>query len=63
VKADRSVSELGWQMRHAPFQPVGPAWRILGSGGANPTWLPYLQGHAGGAAAASRHLGELALPA
>ena len=36
VKADRDVSDLGWRMRHAPFQPVGPAWRILGSGRAEP---------------------------
>ena len=34
LKADRSVAELGWRMRHAPFHPIGPAWRILGAGRA-----------------------------
>lgn len=48
VKADRSVAELGWPMRHAPFRPVGPAWRILGAGATDPAWLPYLVEHAGG---------------
>lgn len=42
LKADRSVKELGWRMRHAPFRPAGPAWRILGSGRTDPTWRPYL---------------------
>ena len=66
IKADRSVSDLGWQMRHSPFQPIGPAWRILGSGRADPTWVPYLQGHAGAAptaAPAAAPFSELALPA
>ena len=66
VKADRDVSDLGWRMRHAPFQPVGPAWRILGSGRAEPAWVPYLLDHAGRgpAATAARHAFEpLPLPA
>jgi 5-methylcytosine-specific restriction endonuclease McrA len=65
LKADRSVSDLGWHMRHAPFQPVGPAWRILGAGRADPAWVPYLLGHAGGGTSKSAPavLEELALPA
>ena len=65
LKADRSVADLGWHMRHAPFQPIGPAWRILGAGRADPVWMPYLLGHAGGSSSASTSelLEELALPA
>jgi len=66
VKADRSISDLGWRMRHAPFQPMGPAWRILGSGRADPVWVPYLVDHAGGGnghAAGRAVLEHLALPA
>lgn len=64
VKADRSFSDLGWRMRHAPFQPVGPAWRILGAGRADPDWMPYLVDHAGAGRAAGRVVLEpLALPA
>ena len=64
LKADRSVNDLGWRMRHAPFQPVGPAWRILGAGRADPVWVPYLVEHAGGGStAAPMALEELALPA
>jgi 5-methylcytosine-specific restriction endonuclease McrA len=66
VKADRSVHDLGWRMRRPPFQPIGPAWRILGSGRADPTWVPYLVDHAGGgvsAASGRAVLDHLALPA
>lgn len=66
VKADRSVSDLGWRMRHAPFQPIGPAWRILGAGRADPVWVPYLLDHAGGGhdrAVGRAALDRLALPA
>lgn len=59
VKADRSVSDLGWHMRHSPFQPVGPAWRILGSGRADPVWAPYLVDHAGGGAGRAPGLGTI----
>jgi 5-methylcytosine-specific restriction endonuclease McrA len=69
VKADRSISDLGWRMRHTPFQPVGPAWRILGAlgaGRADPAWVPYLLDHAGGGPghpAGHAVRGHLALPA
>lgn len=42
VKADRTVSELGWRLRHAPQAPSGAAWRILGTGRSDPRWVPYL---------------------
>ena len=45
VKADRSVAELGWRMRSVPRQPTGSAWRILGTGRADPRWADYLHGH------------------
>lgn len=66
VKADRDVSDLGWRMRHVPFQPVGSAWRILGSGRADPAWVPYLLDHTGrgvGASAAREAFAPLAQPA
>lgn len=45
VKADRSVAELGWRLRSTPRQPSGSAWHILGTSGAEPSWLDYLVGH------------------
>jgi len=42
LKADRSVADLGWRMRHSPFRPAGSAWRILGTGRTDPMWTPYL---------------------
>ncbi len=45
VKADRSVAELGWRMRSIPRQPSGSAWRILGTGRADPSWSDYLAAH------------------
>ena len=43
VKADRMLKDLGWRMRHKPIEPAGAAWRILGSGRADPTWVQYLE--------------------
>jgi 5-methylcytosine-specific restriction endonuclease McrA len=42
VKADRHIAELGWRLRVVPRQPVGPAWRIIGTGRNDPRWTPYL---------------------
>ncbi len=44
VKADRAVSELGWRIS-PPEEPAGTAWRILGTGRADPLWAPYLSPH------------------
>ena len=44
VKADRSVSELGWRLRVVPRVPSGPRWRVLGSRTPDPVWLGYLGG-------------------
>jgi 5-methylcytosine-specific restriction endonuclease McrA len=41
IKADRAVSELGWRL-HPPAEPMGTAWRILGTGRSDPRWAPYL---------------------
>jgi 5-methylcytosine-specific restriction endonuclease McrA len=49
VKADRSVRDLGWRMRSAPFRPQGAAWRILGTGRSDPRWEPYLAAFGGSA--------------
>jgi 5-methylcytosine-specific restriction endonuclease McrA len=42
VKADRTVSDLGWRLRRPPRAPSGPAWRVLGTGLMHPRWRPYL---------------------
>jgi 5-methylcytosine-specific restriction endonuclease McrA len=49
VKADRTVSELGWRLRRSPRAPSGVAWRILGTGRSDPRWIPYLDGESFGA--------------
>nr|WP_246127541.1 HNH endonuclease [Amycolatopsis rhizosphaerae] len=42
-KADKLLSELGWQLRVVPTAPHGPHWRLLvHSGEADPLWRPYL---------------------
>ncbi len=51
VKADRTLKELGWKLRNVPREPVGVAWRILGTSRAERSWLPYLEPY--GAASAS----------
>jgi hypothetical protein len=33
---------LGWRLRSLPREPVGAAWRILGTGRAEERWVPYL---------------------
>ena len=42
-KADKHLKELGWRLRTLPREPVGAAWRILGTGRTDHRWLPYLQ--------------------
>jgi 5-methylcytosine-specific restriction endonuclease McrA len=44
LKADRSVSELGWRLRAAPRAPTGATWRVLGARRLDPRWSPYLDG-------------------
>lgn len=43
VKADRMLKDLGWRLRKKPIEPAGAAWRILGSGRADPMWVQYLE--------------------
>ena len=47
VKADKTLKELGWKLRTIPREPVGAAWRILGSGRTEPKWLAYLEPYGG----------------
>jgi 5-methylcytosine-specific restriction endonuclease McrA len=42
VKADRGIAELGWRLRHAPVQPKGAAFRVVGARRLDPRWRPYL---------------------
>jgi hypothetical protein len=42
VKADRGIAELGWRMRHAPVQPKGAAFRVVGARRLDPRWRPFL---------------------
>jgi hypothetical protein len=37
------LKDLGWRLRNIPKEPSGAAWRILGTGRADPRWVPYLQ--------------------
>ena len=41
LKADRSVADLGWRMRHAPFRRSGRPGASWG-GRAEAAWVPYL---------------------
>jgi len=43
LKADKPLKELGWRLRALPREPVGAAWRILGTGRTESRWLPYLE--------------------
>ncbi|MBM3719192.1 MAG: HNH endonuclease [Actinobacteria bacterium] len=43
VKADKTLKELGWKLRTLPREPVGVAWRILGTSRAERSWIPYLE--------------------
>ena len=43
LKADKTLKELGWRLRSLPREPVGAAWRILGTGRADQRWVPYLE--------------------
>ncbi|MGA1158682.1 MAG: HNH endonuclease [Candidatus Nanopelagicaceae bacterium] len=43
LKADKTLKELGWRLRSIPREPVGAAWRILGTGRADSRWVPYLE--------------------
>ena len=43
VKADKTLKDLGWKLRSLPREPVGAAWRILGTGRTESRWLPYLE--------------------
>ncbi len=42
AKADKTLKELGWKLRHIPREPVGAAWRILGTGRPDSRWAQYL---------------------
>jgi 5-methylcytosine-specific restriction endonuclease McrA len=43
VKADKTLKDLGWRLRIVPREPVGAAWRILGTGKPQLSWIPYLK--------------------
>ena len=43
AKADRTLKDLGWKLKRPPHEPSGAAWRILGTGRADPRWVPYLE--------------------
>ncbi len=52
AKADKPLKELGWRLRSLPREPVGAAWRILGTGRTESRWLPYLEPFGASAATA-----------
>jgi 5-methylcytosine-specific restriction endonuclease McrA len=53
IKADATLAQLGWKLRMTPTQPVGTAWRIIGTGRSDPCWTPYLTAFGGEVAVAS----------
>jgi 5-methylcytosine-specific restriction endonuclease McrA len=53
LKGDRDIRSLGWRLRHAPREPTGMAWRVLGTGRCDPTWMRWLSGPVHEAATAS----------
>jgi 5-methylcytosine-specific restriction endonuclease McrA len=42
LKADRTLSDLGWRLRVAPSAPSGQAWRVLGHRMPDPRWSEWL---------------------
>lgn len=42
IKADKTLKEMGWRLRTLPREPVGAAWRILGTGRPDSRWISYL---------------------
>jgi 5-methylcytosine-specific restriction endonuclease McrA len=42
IKADRSLTEMGWRLRRRPQAPTGLAWRVLGHRTPDPRWLGWL---------------------
>src|SRR3954452_16190779 len=53
LKGDRDIRTLGWRLRHTPREPTGMAWRVLGTGRCDPTWMRWLSGPVPEAATAS----------
>ena len=43
LKADKYLKEIGWRLRAIPREPVGAAWRILGTGRPDVRWMEYLK--------------------
>jgi 5-methylcytosine-specific restriction endonuclease McrA len=41
-KADKTLKEIGWKLRTQPREPIGAAWRILGTGRTDHRWHAYL---------------------
>lgn len=42
-KADKLLSELGWELRIRPHAPKGTGWLIIGIAVVEPDWEPYLR--------------------
>lgn len=43
AKADRSLAELGWQLRILPQAPRGASWHLLNQGITDATWQEWLE--------------------
>lgn len=46
IKADRTLAEIGWQLRNHPSEPAGSAWLAIGYADSEPAWAPYLLANA-----------------
>jgi 5-methylcytosine-specific restriction endonuclease McrA len=42
VKGDRTLGQLGWNLRFTPRMPSGPAWLALGLDRHQPAWEDFL---------------------
>lgn len=42
LKADKTLGQLGWEMRFQPFIPTGTMWLLLGQRETSEAWKPYL---------------------
>lgn len=42
LKADKTLAQLGWEMRFQPYMPTGTMWLLLGLRETSEAWVPYL---------------------
>jgi 5-methylcytosine-specific restriction endonuclease McrA len=43
LKGDKTLQELGWELRSTPRMPTGMAWTIRGAETVDPEWIDFLE--------------------